>query len=107
EHGSFVTDFVPSADQVLDHLQFVKPKGPSSLYDSVYLAAGRLKKSRNLKKTLLVISDGQDTSSIHNYNKLRYRLRTLDAQLYAIGIADPKMDQYAGYRRWFFEDITR
>jgi len=107
EHGSLVTDFVPSSDQVLDHLQFVKPGGPSSLYDSVYLAVGRLKESRNLKKTLLVISDGQDTSSIHNYDKLRNRLRTLDAQLYAIGIADPRMDQFAGYRRWFFEDITR
>jgi len=22
-------------------------------------------------------------------------------------LADPKMDQYAGYQRWFFEDITR
>jgi VWFA-related protein len=107
EHGSFVTDFVPSSDQVLDHLRFVKPGGPSSLYDSVYLAVGRLKESHNLKKTLLVISDGKDTSSIHNYNNLRNRLRTLDAQLYAIGIADPKMDQFAGYRRWFFEDITR
>ena len=107
EHGSFVTDFVPSSDQVLDHLQFVKPGGASSLYDSVYLAAGRLNKSRNLKKALLVISDGQDTSSIDNYNKLRSRLRTLDVQLYAIGIADQKTDQFADYRRWFFEDVTR
>jgi len=54
-----------------------------------------------------VISDGQDTSSIHSYDKLRNRPRTLDAQIYAIGIADPNMDQLAGYRRWFFEDITR
>ena len=107
EHGSFVTDFVPSANQVLDHLQYVKPRGPSSLYDSIYLAADRLRTSRNLKKALLVISDGQDTGSIHNYDKLRNRLRTLDAQLYAIGIADPKMDQLTGNRRWFFEDITR
>lgn len=107
EHGSFVTDFVPSVDQVLDHLQYVKPGGPSSLFDSVYLAADRLKKSRNLKKALLVISDGQDTSSINNYDKLRNRLRTLDAQLYAIGIAAPTADQIPGYHRWFFEDITR
>ena len=107
EHGSFVTDFVPSANQVLDHLQYVKPRGPSSLYDSIYLAADRLRTSRNLKKALLVISDGQDTSSMHNYDKLRNRLRTLDAQLYAIGIADPKMDQLTGNSRWFFEDITR
>ena len=107
EHGSFQTDFVPSPVQVLNHLQLVKPGGPSSLYDSVYLAADRLRKSRNLKKTLLVISDGQDTSSIHNYDKVRNRLRTLDAQIYAIGIADPKLDQLAANRRWFFEDITR
>jgi VWFA-related protein len=107
EHGSFATDFLPSAAQVLDHLQYVKPRGPSSLYDSIYLAADRLRTSRNLKKALLVISDGQDTSSIHSYDKLRNRLRTLDAQLYAIGIAVPKMDQLAGNRRWFFEDITR
>ena len=54
-----------------------------------------------------MISDGQDTSSIHNYDKVRNRLRTLDAQIYAIGIADPKLDQLAANRRWFFEDITR
>ena len=29
------------------------------------------------------------------------------SKLYAIGIADPKMDQLAAYCRWFFEDITR
>lgn len=107
EDGSVTTEFIPSADQILDHLQFVKPKGASSLFDSVYLAAGRLKNSRSLKKALLVISDGQDTRSVHTYKQLRNRLRTLDAQIYAIGIADPAVDAFAGYHRWFFEDITR
>lgn len=107
EHGSFTTEFIPSSDQVLDHLRFVKPAGPSSFYDTVYLASTRLRNSRNLKKALLLISDGYDTGSTHGYNKLRSRLRTLDAQIYAIGIADPALDQFAGNRRWFFEDITR
>lgn len=107
EHGSFITDFIPSSNQVLDHLRGVKPGGPSSLYDSVYLAATRLKKARNLKKALLLVSDGHDTNSEHSYNSLRSRLRTLDAQVYAIGITDPALDQFAGYRHWFFEDITR
>lgn len=52
-------------------------------------------------------SDGQDTRSVHSYKQLRSRLRTLDAQIYAIGIADPAVDASAGYHRWFFEDITR
>jgi Ca-activated chloride channel family protein len=107
EHGSLTTEFIPSPDQVLDHLRFVKPGGPSSLYDAVYLGATRLKNARNLKKVLLLISDGYDTTSTHSYSKLRDRLRTLDLQIYAIGIADPGLNQFAGHRRWFYEDITR
>ncbi|HJP93855.1 MAG TPA: VWA domain-containing protein [Pyrinomonadaceae bacterium] len=107
ERGNLTIDFIPSSDQVLDHLRFVKPGGASSLYDAVFLAATRLKNARNLKKALLLISDGYDTSSTHSYNQMRDHLRTFDAQIYAIGIADPALDQFAGYRRWFFEDITR
>lgn len=107
EHGSFTTDFIPSSNQVLDHLRGVKPGGPASLYDSMYAAATRLRKARSLKKALLLVSDGYDINSAHSYKSLRNRLSTLDAQLYAIGITDPALDQFAGARRWFFEDITR
>lgn len=106
-HGSVSTDFIPSPNQLSDHLRIVKPGGPSSFYDAVYLAAARLKESKNLKKALLLVSDGHDTNSSHSYNKLRDRLRTLDAQIYAIGIADPELDQFARHRRWYIEDITR
>jgi hypothetical protein len=34
-------------------------------------------------------------------------LREFDVQIYTIGIADPATDQFAGYRRWVFEDFTR
>jgi Ca-activated chloride channel family protein len=107
EHGSVTTEFIPSADQLLNHLKFVKPGGPSALYDALYLASERLQKARNLKKALLVISDGEDEHSRYSYKELRNRLRTLDAQVYAIGIADSATDPFAGYGRWVFEDITR
>lgn len=107
ERGTLTAEFIPSANQVLDHLEFVKPGGPSSLYDVVYLATERLRKGPNLKKALLIISDGQDDRSRHTYKELRNRLRTFDVQIYAIGIADPKADPFAGYGRWVFEDLTR
>ena len=107
EHGMLTAGFIPSANQVLDHLEFVKPGGPTSLYDAVYLASERLRTRPNLKKALLIISDGQDDRSRHSYNELRERLRTFDAQIYAIGIADPTTDHFAGYGRWVFEDLTR
>jgi len=106
-NGSVTTEFIPSANQVIEHLSVVKPGGPSALYDVIYSAAGRLRQSRNLKRALLVIADGQDDRSKHSYNELRNRLREFDAQIYAIGISDPTMDQFAGYRRWVFEDFTR
>ncbi|HEY5884387.1 MAG TPA: VWA domain-containing protein [Pyrinomonadaceae bacterium] len=107
EYGTLKSGFIPSANQILDHLQYVKPGGPTSLYDAVYLATERLRQGRNLKKALLIISDGQDDRSHHSYKELRDRLRTFDVQIYAIGIADPTTDRFAGYGRWVFEDLTR
>jgi Ca-activated chloride channel family protein len=105
--GSVTTEFIPATNQVVDHLSLVKPGGPSALYDVIYSAAGRLRQSHNLKRALLVISDGQDDKSKHSYNEMRNRLREFDAQIYTIGIADPALDRSAGYRRWVFEDFTR
>ncbi|HEX3280141.1 MAG TPA: VWA domain-containing protein [Pyrinomonadaceae bacterium] len=105
--GSVTTEFIPSVDQLENHLKFVKPGRPAALYDTLYLAAERLQKKNNLTKALLVISDGQDEQSRHSYKELRNRLRTFDVQVYAIGIADPATDPFAGYGRWVFEDITR
>jgi Ca-activated chloride channel family protein len=107
KYGSVNTGFIPSWEQLNDHFTFVKPGGPSSFYDAVFLATQRLQNTPNLKKALLVISDGRDENSQHSYKQLRNRLRTFDAQIYAIGIADPTDDQFAGYDRWVFEDITR
>jgi Ca-activated chloride channel family protein len=107
DHGSVTAEFIPSAVQVLDYLKYVKPGDPFSLYDSVYFATNRLKQSNNFKKALLVISTGQDYRSQHNFRQLRNSLRTLDAQIYAIGITNLVPDQTATNGRWFFEDITR
>jgi Ca-activated chloride channel family protein len=107
KQGSVRAEFVPTAAQVLDHLASVKPGGPASLYDAVYLAADRLRKSRNLKKTLLIVSDGEDESSRTTFKELRNRLREFDVQVYALGIANPAIAQSGSYGRWEYEDVTR
>ena len=105
--GSVTTGFIPTEEQVLNHLAAVRPGGASSLYDAIYTAAGRLRQERNLKKALLIISDGEDHQSRTKYKALRNRLREFDVQIYAVGIVDPPLDRTAGHGRWFFEDITR
>jgi Ca-activated chloride channel family protein len=105
--GSVTSEFIPTAEQVFDHLRAVKPGGPTALYDAVYTAAEKLRKRHNLKKVLLIVSDGEDEKSQTTHKQLMNRLREFDVQIYAIGIANPAMAQFPGYGRWVFEDLTR
>jgi VWFA-related protein len=102
QRGSVTTGFIPSPAQILEYMQVVSVGDPFSLYDSIYFATERLKQSPNIKKALLVISDAKDNSNTHR--KLRYRVRTLNAQIYIIGLAERAADALPG---WFFEDLTR
>lgn len=104
KRGSATTGFIPSHAQILEYMQFVSVGDPFSLYDSIYFAAERLKQSPNIKKALLVISDAKDNGNNSSYRKLLDRVRTLNAQIYIIGLGEPDSDAVRG---WFFEDLTR
>jgi len=106
ERGSVFVDFVPAAEQIMNHLTFAAPKGAASLYDAVFQAAERLRGSRWHKKALLIISDGQDHNSGHSDRDVRNRVREFNIQVYGVGVAEPTDDPLAGRGRWMLEDIT-
>jgi Ca-activated chloride channel family protein len=106
ERGSLALDFIPTFEQVQTHLPAGKPKGASSLYDAVYLAAGKIRESKNTKRALLVISDGEDHNSRRGYKELRNRIREFDVQIYSIGIDDNANIPSANSARWSYEDLT-
>jgi Ca-activated chloride channel family protein len=107
ERGSLALDFIPTLEQVQTHLPVGKPKGAASLYDAVYMAAGKIRESKNTKRALLVISDGEDHSSRRGYKELRNRIREFDVQIYSVGINDPPNISSANSERWSYEDLTR
>ena len=72
---------MPLTSMITVATEFLVGTGPTSLYDAVYLATERLKKRGNLRKALLIISDGQDDRSRHSYKELRDHLRTFDIQM--------------------------
>jgi Mg-chelatase subunit ChlD len=62
------------------------PKGGTAIYDAVSAALPRLGRGKNQKKALVVISDGNDTSSVTSVRELRQQIRESEALVYAIGI---------------------
>lgn len=98
ERGSLLLDFVPSVEQVETHLSGNDENDPNSLYDLIYLAGEKIRARQNAKKTLIIISDGKDHNSHHNYETLRNQLRSFNVQIYSI-LLDEK-------EKWGFSDIT-
>lgn len=78
--------FTPDSEEILNRLSFVQSKGRTALLDGIYLAMNEMKKARNGRKAILVISDGGDNSSRYTENEVKNAVREADVQMYAIGI---------------------
>ena len=64
----------------------IVPNGGTAMYDAVAEAIPLAEEGKNRKKALLVISDGNDTSSRVNVREVKQLVRESEALVYAIGI---------------------
>jgi VWFA-related protein len=64
----------------------VRPNGGTAMYDTVAEAIPLAQSGSRRKKALVVISDGNDTSSRTQVNDLRQTIRESEVLIYAIGI---------------------
>jgi VWFA-related protein len=62
------------------------PRGDTAMYDAIAEAVPMAARGRNRKKALILISDGNDTSSLTRISELRRMIRESEVLVYAIGI---------------------
>jgi len=67
-------------------LERVWPSGGTAMYDAVADALPLVRSGKNTKKALVIISDGNDTSSVIRVPDLKKMIRSSEALVYAIGI---------------------
>ena len=67
-------------------LSSVSPGGGTAMFDCVAEAVPLAQSGTRRKKALVIISDGNDTSSRTDVNALRQRIRETEVLVYAIGI---------------------
>jgi VWFA-related protein len=89
DRPKLVVPFTQNTEEIQSRLTFTQAKGRTALLDGIYLALQALKKARNPRRALLIISDGGDNSSRYTESEVRNLLREADAQMYAIGIFEP------------------
>ena len=88
-------------DQIASELRRIQPRGATTLYDAIAEAIPLAATGRNRKKALLIISDGNDSSSYTRIEELKKLIRESEVLVYAIGI--DAMTQTRPYQQpWFF-----
>jgi VWFA-related protein len=75
----------------------VNVSGGTSLYDSLYQALQKVQQGRYQKKAVLLVTDGEDTTSLTHFDKALQYIREADMLVYSIGIKGaPIFDMGAG-----------
>jgi Ca-activated chloride channel homolog len=75
-------------------LDRIRPRGGTALYDAVADAIPLVQAGHNRKKALVIISDGNDTSSRTDIVSLKQLIRETEVLIYAIGIDSPNTFGY-------------
>ena len=75
--------------RVADEMKYLHPGGFTALLDAIYLGLGEVKHGHNMRKAIVLISDGGDNRSAHTVNQIKQLVREGDAQVYSIGILSP------------------
>ena len=86
DRPELVVDFTTRVEEIQNRLTFTQSKGRTALLDAVYMALHKMKKAKNPRKALLIISDGGDNSSRYTESEIKKLVQEADVQIYAIGI---------------------
>jgi Ca-activated chloride channel family protein len=89
DRPQLVVPFTHSTEEIQSRLTFTQAKGRTALLDGVYQAINYLRKGKNPRKAIIIISDGGDNSSRYTESEVRNLLKEADAQMYGIGIFEP------------------
>jgi VWFA-related protein len=82
-------DFTANLEYIQNRLLLTQATGRTALLDAVMMAFEQMKKARNPRKALLIISDGGDNGSRYTESEIRRVVRETDIQIYATGIFEP------------------
>ena len=99
DSANLIQPFTRNLEEIQNKLAFTQSKGRTALLDAVYMAMHEMKKAKNPRKALLLISDGGDNSSRYSESEIKALVKEADVQIYAIGIYESAGDATARRKR--------
>jgi Ca-activated chloride channel family protein len=88
-HPEMQTGFTGDFQAIQGDLMQSKVRGSTALVDAVYLGLNRMRRARNNRKALVIISDGMDNHSHYSKPEMMALAMESDVQIYTVGIFNP------------------
>jgi len=89
--ASVSVPFTNKAADIDDALRNAKPGGLTAMLDAIHLALREMKKAKNSRKAIVIISDGGDNHSKFTSKEIESLVREADVQIYAMGVFEPTL----------------
>jgi len=96
--------FTSDAARLEEAIRKTTAGGSTSLYNAIYIALKELKKVRARseeelhRQAVVVLSDGEDTSSLVSYDEVLDLAKRSDTAIYTIGLRDPDEEKTKGFK---------
>jgi Ca-activated chloride channel homolog len=87
--AELVVGVTHNTGEIANKLGAVQPGGRTALFDGLYAGLQEMKKAHNPRKTLVVISDGGENSSVFSAKEIMQLSREANVQIYAMGVFEP------------------
>jgi Ca-activated chloride channel homolog len=81
--------FTAQTAEIQTALTHVQPGGLTAMLDGINVALQEMKKAKNPRKAIVIISDGGDNHSRYTAAEIESLVREADVQIYAMGVFDP------------------
>ena len=89
--ASVSVGFTDKAALIEDALKNAKPGGLTAMLDAIHLSLREMKKAKNPRKALVIVSDGGDNHSKFTSAEIESLVREADVQIYAMGVFEPSL----------------
>jgi Ca-activated chloride channel family protein len=90
-------DFTRDVDDIYDALDNMIVSGGTALYDAIYLALDKASEGDEIKRSVVVFTDGEDKDSYYSHEELLEKVEESDVQLYIVSFLDSDLETSGGF----------
>jgi Ca-activated chloride channel family protein len=89
DQASLLQPFTRDTGEIEKKLSSTASRGLTAMFDAIHMALQEMKKAKNPRKAILIVSDGGDNNSQFTSAQIQDLVREADVQIYAMGVFEP------------------